>query len=242
MKALLEGARALYVESAMALDVRARHPDAAQRSAADNRLALMTPVLKSFISECAVQITDLGITVWGGHGYIHENGTEQWLRDARIVPLYEGTNAIQALDLVHRKLSQDDGRTVRDFLADVAELIREHREDSAIGDLCAPLGAALTQLSDATSMATELRRADAVAAAAAASDYLRLFGLVAMGAAWLRMAAAAQNATVAGADFCRGKTKTARFFMTRLLPEADRLYRCLHAGAASIMDVTPEEL
>jgi alkylation response protein AidB-like acyl-CoA dehydrogenase len=244
MKAWVEGARALYVESALALDVRARHPDAARRRAAEDRLALMTPVLKSFLSDCAVQVADLGITVWGGHGYVHDNGVEQWLRDARIVPLYEGTNAIQALDLVHRKLPQDGGETVRDFISELARRIERHVRDETVGPLCAPLAAALKQLQDATAKLAEWRGSDPVATAAAASDYLRLFGLVAMGGAWLRMAAAAStaSATSAGADFNNGKIKTARFFMARLLPEADRLHRRLGADKATIMDVAPEEL
>jgi len=243
MKALVEGARALYVESAMALDIRARHPDASARSDADGMLALMTPVLKSFISDCAVNVTNLGITIFGGHGYVHESGMEHWLRDARIVPLYEGTNAIQALDLVNRKLTLDGGKAVQAWLAEVAQRIQRYRDAPEIGALCAPLEVALGQLRATTALMQDRVATDAVEAAAAASDYLRMFGLVALGAAWLRMAACAQAARGSeGGAFYRGKVKTARFYMQHLLPETEQLQHSIRAGAKAIMDVDPQEL
>jgi alkylation response protein AidB-like acyl-CoA dehydrogenase len=242
IKALVEGSRALYVDAAMSLDVRARHPDAAVRAEADAALALLTPVLKSFISDCAVEATNLAIQVFGGHGYVHENGVEQWLRDARIVPLYEGTNAIQALDLVHRKLPQDEGRTVRRFIAGIGERIERHRHDVVLGPLCKPLELALLQLQECTALLQQPAQ-DAVEPTAAASDYLRLFGLVAMGSMWLRMAAAAQAAQGSEAPaFYRGQLKTARYFMNRLLPETGRLHAAIMSGASVVMHVAPEEL
>ena len=223
MKALVEGARALYVESAMALDIRARRPTPPRgptrmAACADDAGA------EEFISDCAVTVTNLGITIFGGHGYVHESGMEHWLRDARIVPLYEGTNAIQALDLVNRKLTRDGGKAVQAWLAEVAQRIQRHRDAPEIGALCAPLEVALGQLRAATALMQD-RVADRCGrASAAASDYLRMFGLVALGAAWLRMAACAQAARGSeGGAFYRGKVKTARFYMQHLLPETERL-------------------
>ncbi|MES2185753.1 MAG: acyl-CoA dehydrogenase C-terminal domain-containing protein [Pseudomonadota bacterium] len=245
MKALTEGARALYAEAAIGLDERSRHPDAARRRLADDRLALLTPVLKSFLSDCAVEVARLGITVFGGHGYIHENGMEQLLRDAQIVPLYEGTNAIQALDLVHRKLGLEGGSIAGAWLAEAAALVERHRPVPALQDVAAALGTALGHLEEATGL---IRRrcascGDAMAAAAAASDYLRLFGLVALGAAWLRMAAAA--AAGSGAEspaFYAGKVKTAHFFAERLLPQTVSLLATVRADAARLMAHAEEEL
>ena len=135
MKALVEGMRAMYVKSALELDVRAKHPDAAQRARADDALALMTPVLKSFISDSAVEVCRLGMSVFGGHGYIHETGMEQLLRDASIVPLYEGTNGIQALDLAQRKLNLNDGQPIAEFLAEVEQTITRARERSTLAHM-----------------------------------------------------------------------------------------------------------
>ncbi|MDB5998793.1 MAG: acyl-CoA dehydrogenase [Rhizobacter sp.] len=243
MKALVEGSRAMYVESAMALDVRARHEDASVRANADAALALMTPVLKSFISDCAVQVTRLGMSVFGGHGYIHENGMEQLLRDASIVPLYEGTNGIQALDLVLRKLNANGGAAVEQFLADVSASIGasgQHPDTAAMG---VPLSRSLGHLREAAKAMQRFAADDPVAAAAGASDTLRLFGLVACGHAWLRMAIAAARADGGeSAAFYSGKVKTARFYMTHLLPETEALRAAVCTHTAVIADLLPEEL
>jgi len=243
MKALVEGCRALYVEQAMALDVRARHADAAAQEHADSDLALMTPVLKSFISDCAVETARLGMVIYGGHGYIHENGMEQLLRDASIVPLYEGTNGIQAIDLVTRKLPADGGRAANDFLERVLSSINALRGRPELAAMCAKLGESLIHLQQATLFMQERVNSDPVTAAAGASDYLRLFGLVACGHAWLRMAAAAlQAGGVESPAFYKGKLAAARFFMNHLLPDTGGLARTVREGAASIIDVQPEEL
>ena len=151
MKALVEGCRALYVESAIELDVRARHADQATRAQADSALALMTPVLKSFISDCAVEVRRLGMGVFGGHGYVHDNGMEQLVRDACIVPLYEGTNGIQALDLVHRKIAVDGGQAMDVFLRSSRDhrIGPRHRRAPAV---CAQLEQSLSSPGDAALM------------------------------------------------------------------------------------------
>ncbi|MFZ6648854.1 acyl-CoA dehydrogenase C-terminal domain-containing protein [Undibacterium sp. TJN25] len=245
MKALVEGSRALYIESALALDIKARHPDQAERELAEGRLALLTPVLKSFISDCALEVTYLGIQVFGGHGYVHENGMEHLYRDARIVPLYEGTNAIQALDLVHRKIGLDDGRVLQAYLNGLETLVSEGRHHAALDTMAGALAAALALLRHAS---TRLRTLGAggvqVEVGAAASDYLRLFGLVAMGGAWLRMARAAHDTLQAGSDatdFLQGKIKTADFYFQRVLPETEQLHRRITTGATSIMAIKTEE-
>jgi alkylation response protein AidB-like acyl-CoA dehydrogenase len=245
MKALVEGARALYIDSALTLDVRARHSDAVQAAAADAQLALLTPILKSFISDCALQVTDLGIQVFGGHGYVHEHGMEHLYRDARIVPLYEGTNAIQALDLVHRKISLDEGAALQHYLGRLDTLVDANQDCTGLGPMTNALAAAITLLRQASVRMRALGvGGEQVEIGAAASDYLRLFGLVAMGGMWLRMARAASDALAAGdepADFLRGKIKTADFYCQRLLPETEQLYRRIAAGGAAIMAINVEE-
>jgi alkylation response protein AidB-like acyl-CoA dehydrogenase len=243
MKALVEGTRALYVDAAISLDIRARHPDAEVRAAADAALALMTPVLKGFISDSAVQVARLGMSVFGGHGYIHDNGMEQLLRDASIVPLYEGTNGIQALDLVLRKIPADEGRAVSAFFDEVACCV----ESSQANPVTAPLGRALeASLGDLREVTATLQGQAAdqpLAAATGASDCLRMFGLVACGHAWLRMACAA--AAPAGGEsslFYSGKLKTARFYMSHLLTETEQLRARICTDPAVVTGILPEEI
>jgi hypothetical protein len=245
MKALAEGMRGLYIEAAIALDVKARHPDRAIGDAADGTLALLTPVLKAFISDCALRVTETGIGIFGGHGYIHENGMEQFYRDARIVPLYEGTNAIQALDLVHRKLTLENGAIVERYFDAIANLISQQRANPDLDDMSAALDNALQLLRETTATLRRHVDGDATEAAASASDYLRMFGWVALGATWLRIAGAAHTALAHSperADFLSGKVKTARFYFERLLPEAWVCHRAIIAGSRSLLAISEAEL
>jgi alkylation response protein AidB-like acyl-CoA dehydrogenase len=244
MKALVEGMRGLYIDSAIALDIKARHADAEEREAADSSLALLTPVLKAFISDCALRVTEIGIDIFGGYGYIHENGMEQLYRDARIVPLYEGTNAIQSLDLVHRKLTLEDGAVVSRYLEGVAHTIEQHRSNPQLASMAEALDGSLHLLLDATEIVRRYVAQDAVQAAACSKDYLRMFGFVALGAVWLRIAAAADALlikTPGRTDFLSGKLKTAQFYFERILPEAHLCYRVLTAGADSLMAIAEAE-
>jgi alkylation response protein AidB-like acyl-CoA dehydrogenase len=240
MKVLVEGCRALCMQAAMALDVRARHDLEAERQRADARLALMTPVLKAFVSDSAVRVTQLGMAVHGGHGYIHENGMEQLVRDASIVPLYEGTNGIQALDLLLRKVDADDGRALRDFTAEVRRRALAQEGVPALAPLAGRLLDALVQLDDVTALMLHRCCGEPVVAAAGASDYLRLVGLVACGDAWLRMAAAAHaGAGEEGADFHAGKLQAAAFYATHLLPHAGVLAASIRDGAGLVAQADP---
>lgn len=244
MKAWVEGCRALYAQAAIGLDVRARHPDAEVRAEAETRLALMTPVLKAFVSDCAVRVTQLGMTIHGGHGYVHENGVEQLVRDASIVPLYEGTNGIQALDLLHRKLAADEGAAARAFIASCRGRAEQAaQQDAALAPLAARLLASLGDLEATAALMLERARSDAALAAAGASGFLRLLGLVAGGDAWLQMAAAAQRAAgEEGAAFYAGKLGTAAFYMTHLLAESALLAATVRDGSALVAEAAAEQL
>ena len=245
MKALVEGARALYIDSAMGLDLRARHPDPAQREAAEEQLALLTPVLKSFISDCALQVTDLGIQVFGGHGYVHEHGMEHLYRDARIVPLYEGTNAIQALDLVHRKIIQNEGRALHRYLDRLDGELQAGAGKPGLAAMGAALSAALGRLREASARMRGWSEAgDAVRMAGAASDYLRLFGLVAIGGLWLRMTRVAGEALAReseDAGYLQGKIKAGDFYCAYLLPETAQLAQRIEHGGAALAAIREEE-
>jgi alkylation response protein AidB-like acyl-CoA dehydrogenase len=238
MKSLVEGARALYIDAALGLDVRARHPEAAVRDAAEEELALLTPVLKAFISECAMQVTELGIQIFGGHGYVHEHGMEHLYRDARIVPLYEGTNAIQALDLVHRKINQGDGRALQRYLGRIDKELQAAAGQPALAELSQSLEAALARLRGASDrMRGWSAEGDAARMAATASDYLRLFGLVATGGMWLRMARASGEALLRQSEdaaYLQGKIKTAVYYGSCLLPETALLAQRIAQGGAAL--------
>jgi alkylation response protein AidB-like acyl-CoA dehydrogenase len=234
-RAYVEGCRALGVWAAKGLDLSKHHPDAAERAEADDLVALITPVVKALTTDLGFEVTTLGMQVLGGHGYIREHGMEQYVRDCRITQIYEGTNGVQALDLVGRKLPAHAGRYLRTVFHPIADFIETRSGKEALAEFVAPLAEAFGQLQLATAQIARVGMARPEEAAAAASDYLRLFGLTLLGYLWARMA----EIGLAHADdqdgFYRAKVATARFFMQRLLPQTNGLFRAVLAGGGSIM-------
>jgi hypothetical protein len=245
VKAFTEAARALGLWTSLQLDIEAHSADAKARTAAADLLALMTPIVKAYFTDAGFESANTSLQVWGGHGYIHENGMEQFVRDARIAQIYEGANGIQALDLVGRKLPADMGRALRRFFHPVAAFIAEAQNDPDGGELVLPFAKSFGKLQQATAFIAQKGLADPNEAAAASSSYLRMFALVALGFMWLKMAKAARRGLANGADgradFYRSKLKTARFFMTKILPETEQHFRAIMAGAQPLMDFAPEE-
>ncbi|MGH2340959.1 acyl-CoA dehydrogenase C-terminal domain-containing protein [Segnochrobactraceae bacterium EtOH-i3] len=238
MRAYNEGCRALGVWVARALDRVALHPDAAVRREAEDFTALMTPVVKALFTDLGFETANLGVQVHGGHGFIRETGVEQFVRDGRIAMIYEGTNGVQALDLVGRKMPAHTGRYLRSFFHPVLAMIDAALEDDDLADLAGPLAKAFGGLQLATATIAQKGMADPEEAGAAATDYQRLFGLVALGAMWLQMAKIAGEALANGTDepaFYQAKQATARFFMARILPQAAGLVAAIRAGKASLM-------
>jgi alkylation response protein AidB-like acyl-CoA dehydrogenase len=240
MRALTEGERALAYWIGMAIDRAAREPDPLARQAAEDLVALMTPIVKAYFTDQGSACTNLGVQVMGGHGYIREWGMEQLVRDARITQLYEGANGIQALDLVGRKLPAHYGRCLRTFFHPVMAFIEQHQADAALAEFVLPLAKAFARLQQITLHVAQTGLRNPDEAGAASSDYLRLFALVAMAYIWARMAQIAQARLAAGADgessFYAAKIRTARFFMTKLLPETSALFAQIMAGAAPVME------
>ena len=220
-------------------DVAAKHPDAETRQEADDLVALMTPIIKAFFTDYGFEATNLGVQVLGGHGYIREWGMEQLVRDARITQLYEGANGIQALDLVGRKLPAHFGRYLRTFFHPVMAFIEAHQADAELAEFVMPLAKAFARLQQITLHVAQSGLKNADEAGAASSDYLRLFALVALAYMWARMAQTAQAKLVNGgeseAQFYEAKIKTARFFMTKMLPETGALFGQIMAGGAPVM-------
>ena len=236
-KAYMEGCRALAVWVAKSLDVAKKHPDAETRKEADDFVALMTPIVKALLTDLGSEAANLGVQVFGGHGYIREHGQEQYVRDARIAQIYEGTNGIQALDLVGRKMPDGAGRLLRRFFHPVSEYIAAKVEDEVMGEFVQPLAKAFVRLQQATAQVARTGMAKPDEAGAASVDYLRLFGLTALAYLWCRQVEVAKAKLEAGEMdvFYEGKIATARFFMERLLPDTGARFSAIMAGGKSMM-------
>ncbi|WP_413061244.1 acyl-CoA dehydrogenase C-terminal domain-containing protein [Sphingomonas carotinifaciens] len=242
-KAWTEGLRALCLWAALQADLEHAAPDEAGRERAADLIGLLTPVIKGVGTDKGYEVATNAQQVYGGHGYIAEWGMEQYVRDARIAMIYEGTNGVQAMDLVGRKLAQKNGRAVQAFFAMVAAEIAEAKGDNAAADLAGRLEKALGELQAATMwfVGHGLKNPNHVGAGAVA--YMHLMGLVAVGLMWLRMARAAARLKAAGegdAGFLEAKLVTARFFGERMLPDAGALRRKIEGGADSLMAL-PED-
>ncbi len=233
MKALTGAARAICYLTARALDEAERLPDAAGRTAAAERAALLTPVAKAFATDSAVEVASLGIQVHGGMGYIEETGAAQVLRDVRITPIYEGTNGIQAIDLVGRKVTADGGRVFRRELQAMRDVTRAvaQRNDPAFGETAPRLEAALDALEEATAFLLEHMEKDRAGTLAGASAYLQLFGLARGGTALVAgaMLGGAEDLPAAAA-----RVAVARFFAERLAAAAPGLVQSITQGGTDV--------
>ena len=237
MRAFTEGARAMAVWIARHIDLRDRATDADTRQAADDMVQLLTPIVKVYFSDGGFEITNLCIQVYGGHGYIRDTGVEQYARDARIAQIYEGANGIQALDLVGRKLPAHMGRYLRRFFHPVQAWIDDNTTQPELHPFVLPLAKAFGRLQIATGQIAQSGLKNPDEAAAASTDYLRLFGLVAFAYLWARMAKIGlDHQTDDEADFYAAKVATAKFFMDKILPQTGALFSSIMAGSGSIMD------
>jgi acyl-CoA dehydrogenase len=244
IRAFNEAARALVVWTALNSDLAHRAGDDKTRAAADDHMGLLTPVIKGVLTDTGFANTVMAQQMFGGHGYIAENGMEQFVRDARITMLYEGANGIQALDLVGRKLPKDGGRALQTFFAEVQGFIKEQGADATMKVYVEPLGKALGHLQQATMWFVQNAMAKPDNAAAGSYDYMHLFGLVALGYMWCRMAAVARKKLKAGANGAtermNAKLITGRFFMERMLPETGAQLARIQAGAGAVMELPDE--
>jgi alkylation response protein AidB-like acyl-CoA dehydrogenase len=241
IRAFNEAARALVMWTALKSDVAHRSNDAKERQSADDHMGLLTPVIKGVLTDIGFANTVAAQQVLGGHGYIAEWGMEQLVRDARIPMIYEGANGIQALDLVGRKLAKDGGRALMAFFNEVQGYLKEHVDSDALNVYLRPLGQSLGHLQQATMWFMQNAVAKPDHAGAGAYDYMHLFGLVALGYMWARIAEAALARMGDGADpAMNAKLVTARFFVERMLPETATHLARIQAGAASTMDLPAE--
>ena len=242
-KSFNEAARALVLWGALQVDIGRKAQTEEEREAANDLLGLLTPVIKGYLTDKGFEAAVNAQQIYGGHGYIREWGMEQFVRDARIAQIYEGTNGIQALDLVGRKLGANGGRAVQAFFKLVGEEAAAGKGDEQLAAIANALERANNDLQAATLWLMQNGLSNPNHAGAAAYPYMTLMGIVSLGLMWLRMAKASAARLAEGtdnADFHRNKLATARFFADRVMPETNALRRKIEAGADSIMALPAE--
>ena len=243
MRAYTEGNRALAIWVARRLDEANHTTDPQRKQDAEAFIALMTPVVKAFMTDCGSEIANLGMQVYGGHGYIREWGMEQFVRDARIAQIYEGTNGIQALDLVGRKLPANTGRNLRPFFHELSAYLESKQDDPRpeFQPFVTGLAKVFVRLQQVTGWIAEKGMKNPEESAGAATDYLRMLGLVSLAYLWARMAdIALEQRQGDEALFYQAKLDTARFYFERLLPQTGALTSAIMSGCASMMNFNPE--
>ncbi|MEJ0094410.1 MAG: acyl-CoA dehydrogenase C-terminal domain-containing protein [Methylocella sp.] len=244
IRAFNEAARALVIWTALRSDVAHRSGDKDAQAAAVDHLGLLTPVLKGVLTDFGFENAVKAQQIFGGHGYIAEWGVEQFVRDARIAMIYEGANGIQALDLVGRKLAKDGGRTVMAFFAEIKSFIEDNEADLGLKLYLDGLRRGSGHLEKATLWFMQNAMAKPENAGAGSYDYMRLFGLVALGFMWAKIAKAAQAKLARGegdAAALESKLLTGRFFMERMMPETSVRLARIEAGADTVMALAPEQ-
>ncbi|WP_326538424.1 acyl-CoA dehydrogenase C-terminal domain-containing protein [Pseudorhodoferax sp.] len=234
-RAYAEGGRALAMYTALLIDRELSSDDEDERKACADQVALLTPIIKAFMTDNGWIATSHCMQVYGGHGYIHEWGMEQFVRDARINMIYEGTNTIQALDLLGRKVLGDNGARLKQFGKLIQQFVEDEGTDEAMQEFVNPLadlGDKVTKLTMELGMKA-MGNADEVGAAAV--DYLRITGHLVYAYLWARMAKVALAKKDSGDPFYTAKLHTARFYFAKLLPETAGLIRSARAGLAPLM-------
>ena len=242
-KAMTEGLRALILWGALQADLSHHAATPEERQAADDMLSLLTPVIKGYGTDRGFDIAVACQQVFGGHGYIWENGVEQYVRDARIAQIYEGTNGVQAMDLVGRKLAMNGGRALQAFLKVVADEVAEAKGNEKLAPFAESLEKASAQLGAATMWLMQNAMKNPDNAGAGAHHYMHILGIVATGLMWLRMSKAAATLLAAGegdTKFLEAKLVTARFFAERIMPDAGSLRRKIDGGADALMALDPD--
>ncbi len=236
MRAYIEGNRALSGWVSRELDRSLRHADLRTRQDAADFVALMTPIVKAFMTDSGFEVTNIGMQIFGGQGYIRENGMEQYVRDARVAQIYEGTNGIQAMDLVGRKLPAHTGRYLRQFFHPVRAYLEEKENDFSMHVYLMPLAKAFGRLQQATAWLAQKGMENPEEAGAAATEYMRLFALVALGYLWMRMADIGKQKRDGDESlFYQAKVDTARFYIERILPQTGALFASIMAGSKGMM-------
>jgi hypothetical protein len=242
-KALVEGHRAFIYWLAQLVDLT-KFGSEAEAKEAEDLLGLLTPIAKAFCTETAVEVTNIGIQVFGGHGYIHEHGMEQVVRDVRISTIWEGTTGIQALDLIGRKVMGTGGALLRNFTKLVHKFCEAQKDAIDMQPFCTPLAELNKQWGELTMKVGERAMENAEEVGAASVDYTMYSGYIVLGLMWAQMAKLALEKIAAGKDsdgFYAAKVATARFYFTRIMPRAGVHYAAALAGADTVMALAEDQ-
>ena len=240
-KAFIEGARAFAYWTAFQGDLQHKSTDEKIRERAGDYMALLTPVVKAYLTHKGFESANIGLQVHGGSGFTREWGLEQYVRDCRITMIYEGTNGIQALDLVGRKLASNGGRAVFSFFAELDDFIGTAGDDAELKPFIEGLSTARGQLQEGTTWLMQNGMSDFNNAGASSHDYLHLFGLTALTYMWARMAKVAIDKKADGEPFYAEKLLTGQYFLDRMLPDAAAHLAKVKTGAKSMMALTADQ-
>ncbi len=235
-RAFVEGSRALVLYTALQTDIEHRANDEATRKAAGELVAFLIPIAKAVVTELAQECTKEALQIYGGHGYIAENGMEQFVRDARIITLYEGTTGIQAADLLGRKIMQLQGVGFKHFLSEISVFCQQQASNEALSALIGPLAVATKAWGDLTLKLAARVQANPEELGAAANDYLYYSGYVTLAYLWARSVVAAEASTQSAA-FKQAKRDTAAFYFARILPRTLMHQAAIEAGVATLPEI-----
>ncbi|AYV46309.1 acyl-CoA dehydrogenase [Caulobacter flavus] len=241
-KAIIEGGRAFLFWTALHGDLAHAHPDEAVRTKAEDYMGLLTPVLKGYLTDRGFQVCSNAVQVHGGSGFTEHFPVSQYLRDCRIALIYEGTNGVQALDLVGRKLAAKGGRGVMTFFQEIDQFVGENDGDAELKPFIDALAATKAQLQDGTMWLMQNGLQNPDNAGAASTDYMHLFGLTGLAYMWALMVKAANAKIAEGSTdpFFTTKVATARYFIERVLPDAGAHLAKLKTGSATLMALPAE--
>ncbi|HJE27780.1 MAG TPA: acyl-CoA dehydrogenase C-terminal domain-containing protein, partial [Pseudomonas nitrititolerans] len=242
-KTLVEGSRMLAAYCARQLDLEHGHPEPSCRKAASKRAALLIPIVKAFFTDMGQEVASLGVQIYGGHGYIREWGMEQLMRDSRITQLYEGTNGIQALDYIRRKLLGDGGAELSALQAEFSELCDGQLDQPALRELASRVQARIGEWRELTAEIIAATQRDLQEIGAVSVDFLQYSAYVLLAGFWLQAAARAQDALDAGtgeAAFYQAKLASADFYLRRVLPRASAHREAILGGAGCLMALDEE--
>jgi len=232
IKTLTEGLRGLMVWTGMQVDIAGSEENKFKKQRADDWVALMTPILKSFSTDVGLEAANLAVQIYGGHGYIKDHGVEQLLRDVRITPIYEGTNGIQALDLVGRKMSMHSGRLLKSFFHEVKEYLEKNSFNYNLNEFVPHLLKSFSRLQQVTTFLASKGLSNPDEASGASVDYLKMFSLVAVAYIWTRYADISINKLNDDPDnFYKAKVASGKYYMTKVLPETGSLMSSIMSGA-----------
>ena len=234
MKSIIEGERALCFWLSQQTEVSLYHPDEKARQEASDYVSLMTPVVKSLFTDLAMEITSDAMQIYGGYGYTKDQGIEQLYRDNRITPIYEGTNSVQAADLVFRKLSNKNGNVINKFLDQVKNECNSNNEK--IRPFISDFNNYLDVLKKFSDWMIEKSKTDKDDVSAAANDYLKTLGFVSIAYAWIKVLEVSFKDYNENKNFYDDKIDTARFYFDKVLPRAEQHYKSAISGSSNIMN------